>query len=187
MNRKGQERRSIVTAVAWVAIGALAVGQAGCGRRGGRGRNKATALGCKQASRTPEVHSFYGSSKEVGQKLKQLDAKLADRNAYMYLVENDDSAELVLYRKAPAAEQWQAWRWAGPAADAGKIRVEAATRILKSRGYECVGKETQELVEGWKATPEAAQGHETAAAAFADVLDKYKDAVYINASLYLLC
>jgi hypothetical protein len=171
---------------ALIAVSALAVGQAGC-RRSGRNRSKATTIGCKQAARTPEVHSFYGSSMEVGQKLKQFDARLADRNAYMSLVESDDSAELVLYRRPPATDQWKAWRWVGPAAEAGKIRDEAAGRILKSRGYECVGKETQELVEGWKATPEAGQAYETAAAAFADVLAKYKDAVYIRASLYLLC
>jgi hypothetical protein len=135
MNKLGPDRRSIVRVGALIAISALVVGQAGCGRSGGRGRNKAAAtLGCKQAARTPEEHSFYGSSKEVGQKLKQFDARLADRNAYMYLVESDDTAELVLYRRPPATDQWKAWRWAGPAAEASKIRDEAASRILKSRG-----------------------------------------------------
>ena len=184
MNRKGLDRQSIVRVGALIAISALAVGQAGCGRT--RSRSKPTPVGCKQAARTPEVHTYYGSSKEVGQKLKQFDARLTDRNAYMSLVESDDSAELVLYRRSPV-DKWQAWRWVGPAAEASKIRDEAANKILKSRGYECVGKETQELVEGWKATPEGAQGYASASAVFADVLAKYKEAVYVRASLYLLC
>lgn len=189
MSGKGHRRQKTFGLGALIAIGALVGGQ-GCGVAGDGDRFKAVSpLGCRRAAWTPEVFSFYGAPKSVMDKLSGFDMKLADRRMYMYMVESTASAELVLYeRPAKGSDQWQVWRWKGTPSEASKIREEETNQILARQGNDCVGLETQKLVELWKSQREQTTvSPVTAAQAFGDVMARYPQDSYIRATMFLLC
>ena len=176
---------------------ALLMGGLGAALLGGARRSLAqVGGGCRRHSRTPEVHSFYGTRGELSAKLHRfddkLDLELGKRNAHMYLFEAGDDAEIVLYRREDDKKPWRSWSWRGGRADATgheeQMRQLLAARGAPSGSDDCLGAATQRLLESWKvsgssvpAPPASPDGALTALA------PKLADDGYMRMDMYLLC
>jgi hypothetical protein len=180
---------------------ALLMGGLGAGLLGGARRSLAQddPRGCRRHSRTPEVHSFYGTRAELSAKLRRfddrLDLELGERNAHMYLFEAGDAAEIVLYRREDEKKPWRSWSWSGGRTDATgheeQVRQILATRGDQSGSDYCLGAATQKLLESWSVSGRNATAPPPSAAealtALTALAPKRPDDAYVRMDMYLLC
>jgi hypothetical protein len=188
MNSTEHFRHNFFRVVTVIALGILAGGQSGFS--GGGDQFKAVSpLGCRVSSWTPEVYSFYGDPDKVMDKLARFDMKLAERRVYMFMVESHDASELALFER-PVREtgRWKVWRWKGPPSEGRRLREEETSEILTRQGKECVGQETEKLVESRNPSKEEInKPPTTASSAFGDVIARYPKGSYVQVTVYLLC
>jgi hypothetical protein len=174
-----------ITAV--IAIGILAGEQTSCSS--GNQFKAESPLGCRLSSWTPEMFSFYGAPDKVMDKLSRFKMKLAERRVYMFMVEGGDSAELALFeRPVTDSGPWKVWRWKGQPAEGSKLLEEEMNELLAKQGKECVGQETEKLVESRNPLKQEIKNPPTTASlAFGDVIARYPKDSYIRATVFLLC
>jgi hypothetical protein len=188
MNSTEHSVHNFLRIIAVIATGMLVGVQTGFS--GGGNQFKAVSpLGCRISSWTPEVYSFYGDPDKVMDKLGRFDMKLAGRRVYMFMVESNDSAELALFER-PVSDSgpWRVWRWKGSPSDASRHREEETNQILARQGRECVGQETEKLVESWNSVKqEIKKPPSTASSAFGDVIAHYPKSSYVQVTVFLLC
>jgi hypothetical protein len=170
-----------------IALGILAGLQSSCSR--GDHFKVVSPLGCRVSSWTPEVFSFYGDRAKVMDKLSRFDMKLAERRIYMFMVESSDSADLALFeRPVNDSGPWKIWRWKGQPSEASKLLAEETNGILANKGKECVGQETEKLVESRNPVKQETNNPpKTASQAFGDVIAKYPKDAYVRMTVFLLC
>jgi hypothetical protein len=170
-----------------IAVGLLASCQTSCSRRDHF--HAVSPVGCRISSWTPEVFSFYGDPDKVKGKLSRFDMKLAERRVYMFMAETADSADVVLFeRPVNESGSWKVWRWKGQPLEARKFRETETDEILARQGKECVGQETEKLLEALNPVKqETNHPPGTALGAFSDVLGSYAKGSYIQATVFLLC
>lgn len=168
-------------------VGVLASSQTSCSRRDRF--HAVSPAGCRISSWTPEVFSLYGDPEKVKGKLSHFDMKLADRRVYMLMVETADSADVALFeRPVNESGSWKVWRWKGQPLEARKFRETETDQILAGQGKECVGQETEKLLEALNPVKqETNSSPRTALGAFGDVLGSYDKGSYIRATVFLLC
>ena len=172
---------------ALVVVGVLASCQTSCSR--GDHFHGVSPVGCRISAWTPEVFSFYGDPEKVKGKLSQFEMKLADRRVYMFMVESAESSDIALFER-PVNEpgSWKVWRWKGQPADARKFRETETDEILTLQGKDCVGQETEKLLDALNPVKkETSTPPSTASGAFNDVLGSYATRPYIQATVFLLC
>jgi hypothetical protein len=170
-----------------IAVGVLASCQISCSRRDKF--HVVSPIGCRISSWTPEVFSFYGDPEKVESKLSQFKVRLADRRVYMLIVETTESADVVLFeRPVNESGSWRVWRWKGRPLEARKFRETETNEILARQGKDCVGQETEKLLEALNPVKQETNNPPgTALGAFGDVLGSYAKGSYIQATVFLLC
>jgi hypothetical protein len=188
MNSTTHWAHNFLRIVAVIVIGILAGGQSGFSRDDDHFKAE-SPVGCRISSWTPEVYSFYGDPDKVMDKLSRFDMKLAERRVYMFMVESRDSAELALFER-PVSEPgpWKVWRWKGQPSEARSLREEETAQMLARQGKDCVGQETEKLVESRNPVKqETDKPPTTASSAFGDVMAHYPKGSYVQVTVFLLC
>ena len=196
MSSKGHGRQTFLRGGALIAIGALVAGLSGCAHATD-GKDYIPG-GCRAKSRTPEVHTFYGTPPELKDKLsqfeKQVDLKLGERTAQMYMVEKGQNARIVLYRRVNESATWSSWEWSGLRSDmkakeeATKLILETEDNSEKEQGEYCRGARTQRLFETWGLLKlDNTPPHATAEQAFNAFKDVSPGDTYMRLTMFLLC
>ena len=144
--------------------------------------------GCREASWTPEVFSFYGDPAAVTAKLNKFEMNLPKRRVFMFIVETTHDAQLSLFELAKDGKDvdtFQLWTWKGKSAS--DLREKATETILANKGYLCVGEQIKGLVKGLNPDDKGPiPGPKTALAAFGHVIQGY-GSEYIRLTVFLLC
>lgn len=140
---------------------------------------------CIEASWTPEVLTFYGSSSQVAQKLSKVQNNLLERRLYLIVSETPGKTEVALFERKDGenvvVSQWTA---------ASNINLAATLneKLLANAGSSCAGELTKAVLKTLGANQERLIQAPT------NVLSAYTQAAlqqtaddYVRVSFFLGC
>jgi hypothetical protein len=143
------------------------------------------SAGCEANSWSPEIYTLYGDAATINKKLENADMDLSSRRLYLVAIESGDRATIKLYEKSKTEGNVIVEQWSGN--DASDFISQVSKNILANKGINCVGEQTQALLEklqpknlGDVPSPVSAQ------AAFSHDIKNLSDK-YLRVTVFLMC
>jgi ketosteroid isomerase-like protein len=151
------------------------------------GANAPAVLDCSTASFEAEVFQFYGDATTIVSKLAGDRIDVAQRRAYMLLLESDAAAELAFFERNPSdGKLMQVAQWQGTSV--ADVREELTRALLANRGIACTGEQAKRLLQSKYHIQTAAMidSPYTAQGAFSHLIKRHGP-TYMRATVLLFC